>query len=492
MIVPAWHDGLDEVEKIGWPWHGRLEDIGGGASRLTTDAGVVVDFPAGDLSHPISGAVAAGGWRAGWCQRYKIPGLPIPVTTPGEQSLGMTWLNYFIHSGIANPGGYQAYDGVYIDSDAVPWRIAFAQPQGAKVPTGIQFLDAAGQEVLLVSIAGQAFSADLPPSIYIGATQSEDGAVHVRNVFGSALQRPVISYRIDIAGSVAGGSVTATMSKLIDNSFGLTTVNSPPFEWSATWQRHHVHQLYQYGDSWGYVPGFDTPGTDTGGSVSGVGAPSFSGHPFQGVFYYTHLNPPPPLPLPGPNYAWDAGPLGSNTFAGGGYIGYSEHREDIYEFSECLGFFVGIDGSVVDAWAHSRRVIESDTVQSFDPGMSRQTVERHLWDDWIAVGGIESPKIQTLTETHTVVDNLASVEYGPERPRFVNGIRYNRNFIVQCSPSSPGIQLASIAIGQFQLASLYPATIDSSIVWPPLPNLSVHPVSGAIATRSDGLPISWV
>jgi len=494
MIVPGWHDGLDDVVKIGWPWHGLLEDIGGGNARLTTPAGVVIDFPAGDMSHPISGAVAIGEWKNGRSTRYKIPGLPPASTPPDDAAGGMTWLNYFIESGIAKLGG--VYAGVYIDSDGVPWRMLLGSPLDSGIPSVVYMRRRDGTNAAVVTIARPTFANDSPLHIAAPATQSSTGNLVVGNVFRTTmLNRPVMSWRLDITGSVGSGTVQAVMTKIVDNNNGITE-STTTGGWTAEWQRHHVWQLYQCGDSCSYVPGYDTPGEDTSGVSSGPLGTGIKSHPYIGIF--AHADNPgakPPIPVDGNNYSWNAGAFGANTFAGGGYVGYTSVSVAETAFRECLGYFVGVDDGIKSAWAHSHRVDRTDAVQTFDLAMDISGVRRITVENWIVVGGYESERYETVVEVNTFANGVDDKVYGPPLPRFINMLRRGGRYVIQCAPFGESSQRYRVAVSESDAKQLFGYTFSIS-TWPPInPTVcaSVNPATGAIAARStDGRAVCWV
>lgn len=494
MIVPGWHDGLDDVVKIGWPWHGLLEDVGGGNARLTTPAGVVIDFPAGDMSHPIAAAVALGEWKNGSSRRYQIPRLPAAATDPEEVAAGMTWLNYFIDSGVAKLGG--GYSGVYIDSDGVPWRMFLGSPLDSDIPSVVYLRHRDGTDAAVVTISRPTFVNDSVSHIAAPFTQSSTGNLVVGNVFRTTmLNRPVISWRLDITGSVAAGNVQAVMTKIVDNNNGVTE-STTSGGWTAEWQRHHVWTLYQCADSCGYVPGYDTPGTDTSGVASGPLGTGMLSDPHIGIFARaSDPGPEPPIPIAGDNYFWNAGALGTNTFAGGGYVGYTSVRIEETAFRECLGYFVGVDDGIKSAWAHSRRVDRTDSVQTFDLAMDVSGVRRITVENWIVVGEYESARYETVVEVNTFANGVDDKVYGPPLPRFINMLRRGGRYVIQCAPVGESSQRYRVAVSESDAKQLFGYTFSIS-PWPPInPTVcaSVNPATGAIAARpTDGLPVCWV
>lgn len=95
--------------KIGNPWRGLVEHLGGGSHRITLDSNASVrTFTATD----ISGYALNGTWE------LKRPGIGSATTSPDEAALGWEWRNWaFQRSG--TQGALVFFDGA-----GVPWQIA--------------------------------------------------------------------------------------------------------------------------------------------------------------------------------------------------------------------------------------------------------------------------------------------------------------------------------------------------------------------------------
>lgn len=102
--------GLGKIPvKIGNPWHGLVEHLGGGSHRITLDStDSVRTFTATD----ISGYALNGTWE------LKRPGIGSATTSPEEAAMGWEWRNWAFQ-----PSGTQGAL-VFFDGAGVPWQIA--------------------------------------------------------------------------------------------------------------------------------------------------------------------------------------------------------------------------------------------------------------------------------------------------------------------------------------------------------------------------------
>lgn len=103
--------------KGGFPWHGLYRAATG---KITPPVGPQIDAP----------------WapyfiNTGHCYMVKIPGLPVPTTSPEEESKGMSWVNYALLCGES-----QALYGVNLGSDASIYLDSHNKPWLMRVVVG--------------------------------------------------------------------------------------------------------------------------------------------------------------------------------------------------------------------------------------------------------------------------------------------------------------------------------------------------------------------
>jgi len=500
--IKSWNVGLDRITKIGWPWHGKLQQVSDTRCTLTSPTGEVINFDNGDLSHAIAYPVSltgASSWRSGICQRYQIPGIAAATTTPDEQAEGMTWLNYFIESGIARFGG--SYDTL-IDDDNKPWRIKVLFT--GFVPTKIEVWHVvAGVMVkrLDVDIPAPGFVSS-PPTLYaMGRTVSSTGRYMVYNMFGAGTDTPFWAFSITITGSVIDETLAATVSRLIDSDItGLSGSESVPLSSTATWSRFVRHRLYRTPigyTAWSVVEGSGQDGTDSGSwGPSSTGFLTTYGTQADSVAYPT---PTVPADDDDYHYGWN---VNTGSFVSGPekyYVGYTENQVEYFRSWKCIGYFVGHDDTLVRAESWYERKTATTTTRATEEYadiIGHQEIE---YFDYLKIAGRETARVRVVEVKDGVNSTWTVTTPAAPRGLVVNCIARGHRAVALANATGTSIgaydQYAFAHVcGQVADAALYPATFlyNGSEV-PQSPNFSVSPVTGELFTRvGDGRPVCFV
>lgn len=487
--IGDWLQGLDDPIKIGWPWHGLLEQVSPTLCTLTSPSGQVINFPAGDTSHAISYPVnltTSTSWRSGICQRFQIPGLPVPATTPAELADGMTWLNYFVQSGIAKfPGAY----AVLVDEDNLAWHWNWEyvgmRPAVIKI---LHCVNGAFVTKLQINIPDPGF-VRVPINVKtIAFTSSSNGRTLAFNVFGLNNPLPIWSFTLDITGRVLDGSLAATITKLVDDGIsGLsgTQGDGTTFTFTGTWSASaSFKQQEATMGSQGWGPYIDNGVTDintAGGGYGPTNASSITGAQLPGV-------PQPPLPATTATktYRW------LMTAYDDDRSGYSE---SLFTSFDCMGYFIGHDDQLIRIDQNYEKKSWGTDVKAM--GSPNVTLHAEVeYSDYATVGATVSPKVTVKDVFHGVNQASQTQAAGP-RGWVVNLLEGSRKGVAVVEATGvPDQYRYRYVVCQAGSASLYPSVFSitaQNLYWPDPPNFSVHPVTGQIATRAnDGYSISWV
>ena len=482
--VGIWNEGLDDVIKIGWPWHGALQQVSPTMYTLTSPTGEVVNLPAGDLSHALSYPVSLTGatsWRTGKCQRYQIPGIPPAVTTPAERADGMTWLNYFIKSGIADFGlGYNRI----IDASGKPWLIKLRYT--SFVPSAIEIWHNVNGTIvkrneISITPPSQPFVRTLSTLYRNGLTVSSNGCLMAFNYFDIDNPEPIWSFSITITGSVLDNTLAAEITKLLDSDMpGMTgtTGNALTHWFSGTWTNQVKWILYKApvdpeGNAvWGagvLVPGENF--TSDSGSYGPVPS-SYNTNAFPG-----HVAPA----------GWVDGDYAYGWFTSG-ILTFTLNETSINNYGsfKCIGFFIGHDDTLVRVDSVYSREMNGVSESTHAGVTSSSLITTH--SDFVRVGSRESARVSTSGSLINGVETPAG-----QRGQVVNLLSEGHRAVAIATPVASGFSAYAYICGQVQDAAVYPTVFSSANAFPAPPNFSIHPVTGAILTRpNDGYPVSWV
>lgn len=499
--IQKWAVDLDRA-KIGWPWHGLLQQVSDTMCTLTSPTGEVVNFPNGDTSHPISSAVAltsTASWRYGRCQQFKIPGHPAATTTPAEKAQGITWQNWFCRSGIANiPGG----GDVLIDESNKVWRTTTIfsgyRPAQLVIWHGV---NGAWAEKMRVTIPDPAFQRSIINFFNLAMTSSSTGRLRIYSIYEYGGPAASHCLKLTVTGSVADGSIAINVEKLMD--YGIPD-QSGVLE---------TDTLYSGSSSdattlWLMRATRSTPGSDWSSFALDP-----SGQTTTWNRSRTYSNSPNPTPAIVGNdgyptapagdeltlYGWSAHPSSpTSTFSEQYQSSWVYERTDVFAPWSLLGYFVGTDDQVVPVRSYLTRT----TVQSGDKHEGAFT-NTHQYTKVIStrshatIGGRSTAgqgKTQTIVQnvqTNTTVSDTTTGNDG----QVVNLLCFNNRAVVIGEKLTASVLRHLYIAGQFSDAAIYPSA--SGTTWPPqitsMPKFSIHPVTGEIATRvNDGRPISWV
>lgn len=485
--VGIWNEGLDDVIKIGWPWHGALQQVSPTMYTLTSPTGEVVNLPAGDLSHALSYPVSLTGatsWRTGKCQRYQIPGIPPAVTTPAERADGMTWLNYFIKSGIADFGlGYNRI----IDASGKPWLIKLRYT--SFVPSAIEIWHNVNGTIvkrneISITPPSQPFVRTLSTLYRNGLTVSSNGCLMAFNYFDIDNPEPIWSFSITITGSVLDNTLAAEITKLLDSDMpGMERVEDTGSIFTGNYTASRDHALIKstwLGTGWSaWELTGQTETTSIAGSWGPIGVSYIDG---RGLEY-------PAWPSAKPDdtdtetYRWAAS--GSSLYAANET--YYSHRNSI----KCIGFFIGHDDSIVRVDSVSGR--STAGTASISEGSADETMHgTTTYSDYLIIGGRESIRISDYDE-YSGVNQATITKYAGPRGVVVNLLADGYRAVALANTVNDSLKRYSYICAQVADASLFPSTFSTSSSFPTPPNFSIHPVTGAILTRpDDGYPVSWV
>lgn len=483
--VGHWNAGLDDVVKIGWPWHGALQQVSPTMYTLTTPTGEVINLPAGDLSHAISYPVSltgAASWRTGKCQRYQIPGLPPAVTTPAERAEGMTWLNYFVQSGIADilPG----YSKL-VDESGKAWHCKIIW-SAVSTPVTIEIWHVVnGAMVKRSQISVTPPAAPFVNTFVIvarrGVTVSSTGRLMAVNVFDIDDPVPKRVFSVTITGSVLDNTLAAEITKLVDADIsGMTgtTGNALTHWFSGTWTNQGKWILYKApvdpeGNAvWGagvLVPGENF--TSDSGSYGPVPS-SYNTNAFPG-----HVAPA----------GWVDGDYAYGWFTSG-ILTFTLNETSINNYGsfKCIGFFIGHDDTLVRVDSVYSREMNGVSESTHAGVTSSSLITTH--SDFVRVGSRESARVSTSGSLINGVETPAG-----QRGQVVNLLSEGHRAVAIATPVASGFSAYAYICGQVQDAAVYPTVFSSANAFPAPPNFSIHPVTGAILTRpNDGYPVSWV
>lgn len=485
--VNSWTEGLDVVDKIGWPFHGLLEQISATQYRLSAP-GAVLTFNAGDLSHAIAYPISltgAASWRTGLCQRYQIPGLPMPTTTQDEADLGMTWLNYFIQSGIAHFGtGYRAL----VDEAGKPWR-AVLKHVGNR-PSSLEIWgNVAGVfgKKMDIAIPDPGFVYSIATLAKLGITCSSSGRVIVCNYFdyeGDTAKRTAL---ITITGSVYNGTLAAACTKLVDSDIsGLSGVEGSSTSTNTGTFSAHMDFKLQYADmgSQGWGPWIDE-GSVTTQSWVGTFGPSTVDNIISAALPGTSPPTAPPTTATR-TWRWISIPATYDDTRSG---------DSVATFStfSCLGYFVGHDDTVQRVDRRYKRYSYGTQYKPY----GTQDAQLHAtitYSDYADIGSRSSAAISDYDE-FSGVNTTTQTRVAGARGVVVNLLAHGHRAVAVAASvvGAPNIYTYSYACGQVGDAPLFPMALSTAAIHPDPPNFSVHPVNGQIAARpADGYPISWV
>lgn len=490
---------LDKV-KIGWPWHGLLQQQSDVLCTLTSPTGEVVNFPNGDTTHPVSAAVAlttAASWRYGQCQRYQIPGLPAATTTPSEQAQGMTWQNWFCKSGIAwTPGG----GDILIDEDNKVWRTTLVY-SGFRPTQMVIWHGQSGAwaEKMRVTIPDPGFLASISNWFNSTMTCSSSGRLRVYSVFEYASPRPTWCFTMTITGRVEDASVSISVNRLIDigisNLAGIDVTDSL---YSGT--------VSGYTKLWLMEATKNDPGAPWSPFVKSE--PEQTTNWSRSQTYSNSVDPTPPLSgndgfpaAPAGSdliiYTWSATPDGG-TVADESQFGWDYQRVDVNAPWTLIGYFVGTDDQVVAVRSYlSRTTNETGQKQEGSTTNTHEQTRVIDWSSHAVIGGRSTAgwhKTQTIVrdvQTNTTISDTTTGSDGAIQNLLAHGYRA---ICVTQKITAAVIRQQYIA-GQFSDAACFQKFTTSN--WPfslaDCPKFSIHPVTAEIATRvADGRPISWV
>lgn len=492
---------LDRI-RIGWPWHGLLQQVSDGLCTLTSPTGEVVNFPLGDTSHAISAAVAktsTDSWRYGICQRYVIPGLPVPTTTPAEQAAGMTWQNTFIKSGIAyTPGG----GDVLIDEDNKVWRTTLIfsgyRPSQLVIWHGVA---GAWAEKMRVAIADPGFVAAVSNLYSLSMTSSSTGRLRVYSIYEYATNRPTRCWTMNITGRVNDGSLAVSLTRLMDSDISGatgTTITDTLYSGTATvamtlWQMESTRPTS--GSAWGPFV-VSSPAVKTTFNFGGPFSNSSNATPGATAAAF----PPAATGSDLIQYTWTSTPSnpGSGFAAEEAQQSWTFNRVDVFAPWSKIGYFIGTDDQLVAVYSYSTRTTTESGTREM--GYLANTYDQTRVIDTSAHATIGGRTTIGWHKVQTIVRNVQTGVTTSDTTTGGDGAVHNllqHGFRAVCVAQKVTATLSwqQYVAGQFFDAPCFQKF--GPLNWPlPLndcPKFSIHPTTGAIAVRAtDGRPISWV